>query len=140
MSPRQLVIVVFGVVIWFAAAMFIRLALPRGWLNGGTATVAIFLLSLPVAAVSIEIVHRITQGKAGKLLQTASIISCVGLTLDGLAFVWASNLYTPDKASLVFGGAWLLWTVGMTLAYALVRQGHRRELGLSKPMGTFLGS
>ena len=125
---RQLVLVALGVVTWFAAAMFIRLALPQGWLSGGVSTIVVFLLSLPVAAVSIEVAHRLTQGEAGKLLQTASIISCVGLTLDGVAFVWASNLYTSDNTSLAFGGAWLLWTVGVTLGYALLRQDQSRTV------------
>jgi len=127
-SSRQLTLIALGVITWFAAAMFIRLALPQGWLNGGIATIAVFLLSLPVAAISIEVAHRLTQGKQGKLLETASIISCVGLTLDGVAFVWASSLYTLDKTSLAFGGAWLLWTVGVTLAYALLRQGHLQKM------------
>lgn len=127
MSMRELLLVVLGVVIWFIAAMFIRLALPQAWLNGGAATVVVFLLSLPVAAVSIEAVHRVTRGEEGGLLRTASIISSVGLILDGLAFVWASTLYTTDMGSLAFGGAWLLWIVGMTLAYATFRPAPSRH-------------
>jgi hypothetical protein len=121
MLLRQLLLIGLGVVTWFVAALFIRLALPHGWLSGGPATIAVFLLTLPVAAVSVEGAHRLTFGRAGGLIRTACVISSVGLLLDGIAFVWASGLYTSDRASLALGGAWLLWTVGATLVYALLR-------------------
>jgi hypothetical protein len=126
-AQRQLLLILFGIVAWFVAAMFIRLALPQGWLDGGAATIGIFLVSLPVAAVSIEAAHRIMRGEAGRLTRTAVVISYVGLLLDGLAFVWASNLYTADRAALGFGGAWLLWTVGATLVYASIRDARSQD-------------
>ena len=121
MLLRQVLLVGLGVVTWLVAALFIRLALPHGWLSGGPATVAVFLLSLPVAAVSVEAAHRLTFGRTGGLIRTACVISSVGLLLDGVAFVWASSLYTSDPASLARGGAWLLWIVGVTLVYAMLR-------------------
>ena len=120
-AQRQLLLILFGIVTWFVAAIFIRHALPQGWLDGGAATIGVFLVSLPVAALSIEAAHRIMRGEAGRLTRTAVVISCVGLLLDGLAFIWASGLYTADRAELSFGGAWLLWTVGATLLYASIR-------------------
>ena len=121
MLARQISLVGLGVITWMAAAIFIRIALPNGWLSGGPATVGIFLMSLPVAAISIEAAHRITFGHTGGLIRTACVVSSVGLLLDGIAFVWASGLYATDGASLAPGGAWLLWTVGVTLVYAMMR-------------------
>ena len=121
MLLRQVLLVGLGVVTWLAAALFIRLALPQGWLDGGPATVGVFLLSLPVAAASVEAAHRLTFGRAGGLLRTACVLSSVGLLLDGIAFAWASGLYASDRASLALGGAWLLWIVGVTLLYAVLR-------------------
>ena len=121
MPARQLSLIGLGVITWMAAAIFIRIALPNGWLSGGPATVGIFLMSLPVAAISIEAAHRIALGQTGTLIRTACVVSSVGLLLDGIAFVWASGLYATDTASLAPGGAWLLWTVGVTLVYAMVR-------------------
>ena len=111
----------FGAVIWFIAAMFIRLALPLGWLAGGLLTVLVFAGSLPTAAVSIELAHRLVGGGSGQRIKTAAIISLVGLLLDGIAITWTPALYSPDRAAISFGGAWLLWTVGLTLVWALVR-------------------
>lgn len=108
MLARQLSLVGLGVITWIAAALFIRIALPNGWLSGGPATVGIFLMSLLVAAISIEVAHRITSGEKGTLIRTACVVLSVGLLLDGLAFVWASGLYANDAASLAPGGAWLL--------------------------------
>ena len=121
MLSRQFLLVGLGILTWLFAALFIRLALPYGWLSGGPATIGVFLLSLPVAAVSIEAAHWLTFGRAGGLIRTACVISSVGLLLDGFAFVWASGLYTSDRASLALGGAWLLWIVGVTLVYAVLR-------------------
>jgi hypothetical protein len=121
MPHRQMFLVIMGAITWFIAAMFIRLALPQGWLSGGVATFLVFAASLPVAAISIEFAHRLVKGENGRLMNTAATISMVGLLLDGIAFVWASRLYTADPSVLAAGGAWLLWTVGLTLAYASLR-------------------
>jgi hypothetical protein len=121
MSQRQMFLIVVGAITWFIAAMFIRLALSQGWLDGGAVTFAIFAASLPVAASSIEFAHRLVKGARGHLMHTAAPICIVGLLLDGIAFVWASKLYTANPSLLAAGGAWLLWTVGLTLAYASLR-------------------
>jgi hypothetical protein len=110
-----------GLIVWFIAAMFIRFALPLGWLEGNIVTIIIFIVSLPVAAISIELVHRFTDGQKGEKIRTAAVLSLVGLLLDGMAITWTPLLYTADRAALSFGGAWLLWTVGLTLTYALAR-------------------
>ena len=127
MTQRQLLLMVFGIITWFAAAMFIRTALPQGWLDGGAPTIGVFVATLPVAALAIEAAHRVTRGEIGRLMHTAVVISYVGLLLDGLAFIWAGNLYTLDRTALSFGGAWLLWTVGLTLVYASIRDARYRN-------------
>ena len=126
MNRTDRILVGLGIVTWLAAAIFIRLALPNGWLDGGFATLLVFAVSVPIAAISIEIARNLAGASQRDLLRIASIISAVGLLLDGIAFVWASQLYTVDHSTLFSGGAWLLWTVGVTLTYALVRtaKGH----------------
>jgi len=121
MQHRQLVLVVMGAVTWFLAAMLIRFTLPLGWLAGGPITLALFAITVPFGALGIEGAHRMVKGDPKRVMNTAVIISLVGLMLDGIAFVWASQLYTGDRSDLWQGGAWLLWTVGTVLAYAAIR-------------------
>ena len=116
-----------GAAIWFIAAMFIRFALSFGWLDGSLLTLLVFAGSLPTAAISIELAHRLVGGRAGRRIHTAAVISLVGLLLDGIAITWTSTLYSPDRAAISFGGAWLLWTVGLTLTWALIRDAASTE-------------
>ena len=115
---------VIGAVIWFIAAMFIRYALQLGWLDGTLPTVLAFIGSLPAAA-SVELLHRLVRRPTDPLLPTAAIISLVGLLLDGIAITWTPSLYSQDRAAISFGAAWLLWTVGLTLLWAMVRDARR---------------
>jgi len=118
---RYIALVIQGAVIWLMAAMCIRFAIPVGWLDGGTATAVFFALSLPGSMLGIELIHRINRGETGQMIRTSAVIALVGAMMDGLAISWTPLLYTPDRAALSFGGAWLLWIVGAILAYALVR-------------------
>ncbi|HEV2561309.1 MAG TPA: hypothetical protein VGT78_04145 [Rhizomicrobium sp.] len=121
MPHRQLILVIMGAIIWFIAAMLIRFTLPLGWLAGGAITLVLFAITIPFGAIMIEGAHRLVKGDPRSIMNTAVIICLVGLMLDGIAFVWASPLYTGDRAVLWQGGAWLLWTVGAILAYATLR-------------------
>jgi len=125
MMNRQLALVVMGAVTWFFAAMIIRFTLPLGWLGGGPITLALFAITVPFGALMIEGAHRMVRGDPARVMNTAVVICLVGLLMDGIAFVWASALYTGDRAVLWQGGAWLLWTVGAILAYATIRDARR---------------
>lgn len=127
MSPtiRNSVLAVLGAILWFIAALFIRFTMPLGWFEGNNETIILFVVSVPLAMIAIELIQKITQGEAGSMIRTASVISVVGLLLDALALSWSRDLYSKDPVGLETAAAWLLWVVGFTLAYSLMRDSKK---------------
>lgn len=110
---RNIVLVVLGAVLWFAAAMVIRYTLPLGWFGRGAAPI-LFAVSAALSPLVVLAVHRVTRGQAGGHLRTAALACIPALLLDGLAFVWQPSLY--GAVDLTLPGGWLMYGVGAILA------------------------
>src|SRR5436189_806160 len=100
---------VLGLVGWFIAAMFIRLAIPLGWF-APPLTVVLFVVAVPASWLLVELVRRLAGG--ADLLARVTIMCVVALLLDGLALVWLPSLYGAEGAELLPAAAWLLFGVG----------------------------
>ena len=122
---RTLSLILLGAVLWFLAAVFIRLAMPWGVFSGGYATAILFGLTALLAPVLVSTVHRLTGGGQAPRLPTAAILCLVGVLLDALAMTWSPELYASNPARLVNGAAWLLFGVGAVLTSAMLQDRPR---------------
>ena len=122
---RTLSLILLGAVLWFLAAVFIRLAMPWGLFSGGYATAILFGITALLAPVLLSSVHRLTAGGEGPRLPTAAILCLVGGLLDAVAMTWSPELYASNPARLVAGAAWLLFGVGALLTSAMLQDRTR---------------
>ena len=122
---RTLSLILLGAVLWFLAALFIRLTLPFGLFSGGYATLILFGATALMAPVLLAGVHRLTAGGKAPRLPTAAILCLVGVLLDALAMTWSPQLYASNPARLVGGAAWLLFGVGAILTSAMLQDRPR---------------
>ncbi|WP_340646658.1 hypothetical protein [Phenylobacterium sp.] len=122
---RTLSLILLGAVLWFLAAVFIRLAMPWGVFSGGYATAILFGLTALLAPVLVSLVHRLTAGGRGPRLPTAAILCLVGGLLDALAMTLSPELYASNPARLVTGAAWLLFGFGALLTSAMLQDRPR---------------
>jgi hypothetical protein len=125
LSRRQIAIVVaWGVLFWFVAALFIRHA-PAELFGGGAATALLFAFTALIAWPSVWITRQLASLKPDQLVAGTAIASAAAMLCDGVGLTW-SPLYGPAGAVPVAAAAWLLWGVGLILVAAFVaarRQG-----------------
>ncbi len=125
LSSRQVAILVtWGVLLWFAVAMFIRYA-PPALFGRGIATSLLFAAALPIAWVTIWVTRRVASLGPNQLVAASALASAAAMLCDGIALTW-SSLY-GSGTDLVPAAAWLLWGVGAILVAAFVAA-HRGDV------------
>lgn len=118
LSPRQAAtLAAWGVLLWFAVALFIRWA-PPALFGRGVATALLFAAAAPIAWVSIWATQRVAALRPDQLVAGAALASAAAMFCDGIALTW-SSLYGPGT-DLVPAAAWLLWGVAAILTAAFV--------------------
>lgn len=107
----------YGLVIWFAAAIVIKIGRPLGAFDGMIG-VATYLLAVPVSVAFVPIGARIAGLDNRQILSGTTVSVVVAVLSDGIGLNWGSALYGGPGVSLAPAAGWLLWAVGISLAYA----------------------
>jgi hypothetical protein len=124
LSPRQItILVVWGVLFWFIAAMFIRLA-PAELFSGSAPTALLFAASAPIAWLAVWITRQLASLRHDQIVAGTAIASAAAMLCDGIGLTW-SSLYGSLGAVPLAAAAWLLWGVGLILTAAFVAARRR---------------
>lgn len=108
LGRRQMAIVVaWGVVFWFVAAVFIRQA-PVDLFGGGLATALLFAATVPIAWPSVWITRHLAALKPDQVVVGTALAPAAAMLCDGIGLTW-SSLYGPVGAAPLAAAAWLLW-------------------------------
>jgi hypothetical protein len=120
LATQQVVtLVLFGAVLWFLAAMLVRVIAPMGALNGVWRIVT-YALVVPGTVPVIIIARRLAWLHIYETALGISIITATALLLDGVAFAWFPTLYGTDPAVNLAEAAVILWGAGVGLVLGLV--------------------
>lgn len=123
LANRQITILIaFGLVLWFVAALFIRLA-PFELFQGGANTMLLFAVTVPLAWPAIQADKRIAKLSPDQLLPGVAIASAAAMLCDGIGLIWWSIYGEADRLP---GAAWLLWGVALFL-FAAFFDSRRRN-------------
>ena len=126
LSSRQLLVsVVLGVILWFVAAMILRVVGPMGALDGSARAIT-FALIFP-GTVPFVYLFRAMAGLVGEQLFMGIGIGVMAATFcDGIALSWTPALYGDGLAQIAGSGATILWGVGVVLllAFFIGRRGR----------------
>ncbi len=128
LTPSQLLrVVVFSVGLWFAAAMFIQ-AMKGTAIFGGTNGILTFFFLIPVAWLSVLAIRWLADFKPGQTISGVTVGLATATVLDAVALTWTPALYGGEPQHVLFGGASILWGVGLFLvsAYLLEMKDFRR--------------
>ena len=125
-TARQIaILIVFGALLWFGAALLIRALEPLGALRGSG--VALFYAALiPGTYPFILLARKIGRLQPGQTLTAVVIATTTASFLDGTALMVYPALYGADRGG---AGAAILWGVGVGLALALVMDRPKRGNG-----------
>lgn len=116
LTPRQTAILVaFGAVGWFAAALLIRFLEPYGALQG-TARAWTYLLIIPGSVPLVWIGQAIARHSRVQRGLAATVFTTTALLLDGLAVAWIPWLYGTSTAHVLAGAAAILWGAGVAIS------------------------
>ena len=111
---------IIGVVVWFAAALFIRYYETMLFGAPSQNLAILYAATIPVCYVSVLIAQKLPKLSAQSLCAGLCVGYTAALLLDGLALVWAPQLYSMAASPVPYGSAWLLWGVCWLLASAVI--------------------
>jgi hypothetical protein len=128
-AAQTLLFLGLGLLFWFVAALFIRFVGASVFVTGSPWLLVIFLAGLPMAWGLVRLSAVLGRIDGPALFPAVTLLSVVGLLLDGVAITWFPALYGLPAESLVLAAAWLLGGVGVliTVAYWLAYRSSTGE-------------
>lgn len=115
--------VAYGVALWFAFLVFIRLVGESVFSHGNPALLVMFALTVPISYGLVWGVAKLTSTPLNRMLAPTVIMSFTALLIDGLV-IGFTYWYGDSLAQVAAAGASLLWGVGaaQVIAWALSRR------------------
>ena len=113
---------VLGAVLWFLAAMLIKVLGPLGIFEG-TARILLYVLVVPGTAPFIWLIAKLAGLARNQIGVGVSFATMMAVLLDGAALAWAPGLYANSVEQIAGAGAVILWGagVGMVIGWMLNR-------------------
>jgi hypothetical protein len=125
-SGQIVVLVVYGVILWFAAAMLVRTLGPMGALDGKWAMLT-YLLVIPGTVPVILAARQLAKLSSGQTLTGIAVVTATALLLDGIAHAWCPSIYGTDDALIVKGAAAIFWGAGVGLILTFIMDKERMK-------------
>ena len=120
LTPRQTAILVaYGAIGWFAAALLIRFLEPFHVFDG-MARVWTYLLIIPGSVPLVWIGQAIARHTKVQRGLAAATFTGTALVLDGLAVAWIPWLYGSTTEHVLAGAAAILWGAGVAIALGFI--------------------
>lgn len=129
LTGRQIAIsILLGIILWFVAAMILRIVGPMGALDGWARAVT-FALVVPGTVPFVYVFRRVAGLVGEQLLIGIAIGTMAAAFADGVALSWLPALYGEGADQLAGSGATILWGVGVVLmlAHVIGRRDHRAK-------------
>ena len=126
LTAKQIIILaLYGVVLWFLAAMLVRTLGPMDALDG-FGRVITYALVIPGTVPAILIGRVLAKLSRDQTAISLIVITATALLLDGVAHAWFPSLYGTDPALIVKGAAVIFWGAGVGLVLGLIMNGPER--------------
>ncbi len=116
---QTVILALYGALLWFLAAMIVRILAPLGALSG-VGQVVTYALVVPGTVPAIWLARPIAKLARDQTGQAILIVTAAALLLDGVAFAWFPTLYGPEPAHWLDGAAVILWGAGVGLVLGIM--------------------
>jgi hypothetical protein len=124
LTQKQIIFsVIYGVILWFLAAMIVRFIGPMGAFEG-MALVITYALVIPGTVPFIMIGQKLLGLVKGQIAGSIMVVTATALLLDGIALNFFRGLYGNDPVIIMAGAALIMWGAGVGLVLGMVM---RRE-------------
>jgi hypothetical protein len=118
-SKQIAILALYGAVLWFLAAMLVRVLAPMGALSGIWQVVT-YALVVPGTVPAIWIARTIAGLARGQTATGLLVVTGAALLLDGVAFGWFPVIYGADPAHWLPGAAVVFWGAGVGLVLGIL--------------------
>jgi hypothetical protein len=116
LTTRQTVLsALMGAILWFAAAMLIRVLAPMGVFEG-MARVWLYLLVIPGTVPFVPLIVRFAGLPRDRIAIGVAVSAATATFFDGVALAWLPTLYGATVDHVAAAGAVILWGVGVVVA------------------------
>ena len=109
------ILAAYGALLWFLAAMLVRVLAPMGALEG-SARLLTYALVIPGTIPAILIGLKITSVTRSNFVLAVAMMTAAAGLLDGIALAWFPALYGDNVVHVLAGAAVILWGAGVALA------------------------
>ena len=89
----------------------------------------LYAFTVPVSYVSVLIAQKLAKLTAQTLCTGLCVGTAAALLMDGLALVWAPQIYSMTMMPVPYGSACLLWGVRWLLASAVLISRRQMSAG-----------
>lgn len=111
--------IIYGIILWFIAAMIVRFIGPMGAFEG-IALLITYGLVIPGTIPFVMIGQRLMGLQKGQVAGSLMIITATALLLDGIALNFFRDLYGSDPVTIMAGAALIMWGAGVGLVLGIV--------------------
>jgi hypothetical protein len=118
-ASQRLVLIVYGAILWFLAAMLVRTLGPMGAFDDG-ARFLTYAFIIPGTVPAILVARPLAKLARNQTAIGITIVTATALLLDGIAHAWFQTLYGTDPLLVVKGAAVIFWGAGVGLVLAMV--------------------
>lgn len=103
-----------GAVLWFLAAMLLRILGPMG-VYDGTAQIILYVLIVPGTVPFVFIIQKLAKLARDQIALGIAVATATAALLDGVALAWFPSLYGTEIEYIAGAGAAILWGAGVVL-------------------------
>ena len=120
LSNRQTVLlIVIGAVLWFLAAIILRLIAPMGALEG-SARFFTYALVIPGTLPFVLLTRALVKLFPHQLFTGVAVATTTALLIDGIVIAWFPAVYGGSLPQVTNCAAIILWGAGIGLALAFI--------------------
>ncbi len=125
-SAKQVfLLILLGLAFWLTGALTVQFGSPHH-IFGGIPGAILFVLTLPIAWISVILMIKITNLKSFQFVPGISIGLAAATFFDGVFLTWIPSLYGSNTDEMVLGAAWILWGAFAFIGAAFF-EAYRRE-------------
>lgn len=115
MTLRQMIVCcVLGVVLWFVAAMLLKVLGPMG-IYEGSARILLYALIIPGTVPFVFLIRWMAGLSGAQTGLGAALTTASALLLDGIAVAWFPVLYGSAESLVLGASAAILWGGGVAI-------------------------
>ena len=117
---RQTAILIgVGIVLWFVAAVLLRVLGPMG-IYEGSGRIALYTLIIPGTVPFVPLVRRLAGIGRDQIALGVSIAMMDAMFCDGIALAWFPELYGSSAEHTAGAGAAILWGAAVAIGLGVL--------------------